>query len=140
MLENEQLVLDYAKRTVDDPLSCLDVRAAARRFLNDLESGRWDWRPVEAEFVVMTIESLFCHQKGEAIDGRPLRGTPFILQDWQKFCLYNIFGFYLPDTMIRRFLEAFEMLDRRSEILGVLIHHQNGGRLHEAEHGGIWFS
>ena len=114
MLENEQLVLDYAKRTVDDPLSCLDVRAAARRFLNDLESGRWDWRPEEAEFVVMTIESLFCHQKGEAIDGRPLRGTPFILQDWQKFCLYNIFGFYLPDTMIRRFLEAFEMLPRKS--------------------------
>ena len=114
MLANEQLVLDYAERTVDNPLACIDTRAAARRFLNDLDSGRWDWRPEEAEFVVMTIESLFCHQKGEAIDGRPLRGTPFLLQDWQKFCLYNIFGFYLPDTMIRRFLEAFEMLPRKS--------------------------
>ena len=114
MSKNEQIVLDYAERTVDDPFSCLDVRAAARRFLNDLESGRWDWRPEEAEFIILTMETLFCHQKGEAIDGTPLRGTPFLLQDWQKFCIFNIFGFYLPDTMIRRFLEGFHMLPRKS--------------------------
>lgn len=114
MLENELLVLDYAKRTVDNPLACIDTRAASRRFLNDLDSGRWDWRPEEAEFIVLTIETLFCHIKGEAIDGRPLAGTPFLLQDWEKFCIYNIFGFYLPDTIIRRFLEAFHMLPRKS--------------------------
>ena len=114
MQENEQLVLDYAVKTMDDPLVNLDRRAAARRFLNDLESGRWDWHPEEAEFIIMTMEKLFCHQKGEAIDGSPLRGTPFLLQPWQKFCIYNIFGFYLPDTMIRRFLEAFHMLPRKS--------------------------
>ena len=85
MLENEQLVLDYAVKTVDSPLACIDTRAAARRFLNDLDSGRWDWRPEEAEFIVMCMENLFCHQKGEAIDGSPLRGTPFLLQDWEKF-------------------------------------------------------
>ena len=39
MLENEQLVLDYAVKTVDNPLACIDTRAAARRFLNDLDSG-----------------------------------------------------------------------------------------------------
>lgn len=114
MAKNEQLVLDYAVRTVDDPLSCQDVRAAARRFLNDLDSGRWDWHPEEAEFIILCMETLFCHQKGEAIDGSPLRGTPFLLQDWEKFCVYNIFGFYLPGTMIRRFLEAFHMLPRKS--------------------------
>lgn len=112
MLDNEVLVLDYAKRTVDSPLACLDTRAAAKRFLSDLDSGRWDWRPEEAEFVVRTIEALFCHMKGEDISGRPLRGTPFLLQPWQKFCLYNLFGFYIPDTMIRRFLEGFHMLPR----------------------------
>lgn len=114
MLDNEVLVLDYAKRTVDSPLACLDTRAAAKRFLSDLDSGRWDWRPEEAEFVVRTIEALFCHMKGEDISGRPLRGTPFLLQPWQKFCLYNLFGFYIPDTMIRRFLEGFHMLPRKS--------------------------
>ena len=114
MAKNEQLVLDYAVKTADSPLACLDTRAAARRFLNDLDSGRWDWRPEEAEFIILCMESLFCHQKGEAIDGTPLRGTPFLLQDWEKFCIYNIFGFYLPDTMIRRFLEAFHMLPRKS--------------------------
>ena len=60
------------------------------------------------------METLFCHQKGETIDGTPLRGKPFLLQPWQKFCIYNIFGFYIPDTMIRRFLEAFHMLPRKS--------------------------
>lgn len=114
MLENEQLVMDYAVKTVDNPLACIDTRAAARRFLNDLNSGRWDWRPEEAEFIVMCMENLFCHQKGEAIDGSPLRGMPFLLQDWEKFCVYNIFGFYMPGTMIRRFLEAFHMLPRKS--------------------------
>ena len=114
MLENEQLVMDYAVKTVDSPLACLDTRAAARRFLNDLDSGRWDWRPEEAEFIVMCMENLFCHQKGEAIDGSPLRGQPFLLQPWEKFCVYNIFGFYLPGAMIRRFLEAFHMLPRKS--------------------------
>ena len=40
MLENEQLVLDYATKTVDNPLACIDTRAAARRFLNDYRQ-RW---------------------------------------------------------------------------------------------------
>lgn len=111
---HEQIVLDYARRTVDDPLSCLDVRAAARRYLNDLESGRWDFRPAEAEEVILCIESLFCHAKGEAIDGTPLRGTPFKLQPWQLFGLYNLFGLYLPGTQIRRFVEGFFMLPRKS--------------------------
>ena len=87
MLENESLVLDFSVKLVDDPLANIDRRASARRFLNDLDSGRWDWRPEEAEFIVKTIETLFCHLKGEAIDGSPLRGTPFLLQPWQKFCV-----------------------------------------------------
>lgn len=114
MPKNEQLVLDYAVKTMEDPLVNLDRRAASRRFLNDLDSGRWDWRPEEAEFMILAIESLFCHQKGEAIDGTPLRGTPLLLQPWQKFGIYNLFGFYLPDTQIRRFLEGFFMLPRKS--------------------------
>lgn len=114
MLENEQLVVDYARSTMNNPLVNLDRRAASRRFLNDLDSGRWDWKPEEAEFMVLAMESLFCHQKGETIDGRPLRGSPFLLQPWQKFCIYNVFGFYMPGTWIRRFLEAFHMLPRKS--------------------------
>ena len=111
---NEQLVLDYAKRTVDDPLSCADVRAAARRYLNDLDSGRWDFRPEPAEQIILTIENLFCHQQGEDLMGRPIRGKPFLLQPWQKFCTYNKFGFYFPGTEIRRFLESFIMVPRKN--------------------------
>lgn len=114
MASHESIVMEYARSTVDNPLCCTDTRAAARRFLNDLNSGRWDWRPEEAEFIVLTIENLFCHAKGEAIDGSPLRGSPFVLQPWELFCIYNIFGFYLPGTQIRRFLEAFHMLPRKS--------------------------
>lgn len=111
---NDRLVAEYAERTVDDPMSCTDVRAAARRYLTDRDSGRWDFRPEEAEMVIMTIEQLFCHQQGEDLYGRPLRGKPFLLQPWQKFCVYNIHGFFMPGTEIRRFLEAFLMLARKN--------------------------
>lgn len=114
MRDHEPAVIAYAERTVDDPLINIDRRAASRRFLQDLDSGRWDWHPEEAEEIILSIEGLFCHQKGETIEGRPLRGKPFLLQDWQLFCIYNLFSFYLPGTVIRRFLEGFLMLPRKS--------------------------
>lgn len=114
MQPHERIVLDYAERAERDPDCGLDEQAAARRYLRDLDSGRWDFRPQEAEMIIMTIEQLFCHQQGEDLCGRPLRGKPFLLQPWQLFSVYNIFGFYLPGTDLRRYLEAFFMLARKN--------------------------
>lgn len=111
---HERIVLEYARRAAENPLECLDIRAACTRYLNDLASGRWDFRPREAEMIILTIESLFCHQQGEDLSGRPLRGKPLKLMPFQLFVIYNLFGFYLPGTIIRRYQEGLVMLPRKN--------------------------
>lgn len=111
---HELIVREYAEATAQDPRACLDVRAACARYLKDLEDSRWEFRTDMAEFVILAIETLFCHQQGEDLYGRPLRGTPLILQPFQLFIIYNICGFFIPGTVIRRFQEAFLMLARKN--------------------------
>ena len=114
MAAHEQIVRAYAERTASDPESCLDIRAACRRYLDDRKDPRWEFRTDMAEFVIDAIESLFCHQQGEDLMGRPLRGTPFLLQPFQMFIIYNLCGFFFPGTLIRRYQEGFLMLSRKN--------------------------
>lgn len=85
-----------------------------QRFLNDLKNPDFDFNPKDAEFVIGIIEKTFVHQKGEDMEGRPLRGTPFLLEPWQKFVVYNLLGFFHKGTKLRRFKEAFIMLARKN--------------------------
>lgn len=114
MGNHELIVRQYAEATAQDPVACLDVRAACVRYLRDLEDPRWEFRTDMAEFVILAIQNLFCHQQGEDLYGRPLRGTPLILQPFQLFIVYNICGFFFPGTVIRRYQEAFLMLARKN--------------------------
>lgn len=107
-------IVDYAEVHEKDPLSGEDVRASCRRFLRDMDENRWELRTDVPEFCIRAIETLFCHQQGEDLHGRPLRGTPLILQPWQLFCAYNIAGWHYPGTDIRRFQEALLMLARKN--------------------------
>ena len=111
---HEQIVRQYAESTADNPESCMDERAACTRYLKDREDSRWEFRTDMAEFVILTIETLFCHQQGEDLSGRPLRGKPMILEPFQLFIVYNICGFFYPGTVIRRFQEGFLMLPRKN--------------------------
>lgn len=111
---HELAVLEYATVTAADPNACLDVRSACRRYLADLQDSRWEFRTDMPEFVIMAIENLFCHQQGEDLYGRPLRGKPMKLEVFQWFVVYNICGFVLPGTVIRRYQEAFYMLPRKN--------------------------
>lgn len=97
----------------DKSPECELVQLAAQRFLNDLNDPRWTLDPVLPEFLILTIESLFVHKKGEAPDGSPLPDTPFLLQPWQKFVCYNL-GFYITGTKIRRFQEDLNMIPRKN--------------------------
>lgn len=99
-------VLRWAQDVAADPGIEECQRLGARRFLDDLDSGRWDFRPALPEFCISTITGLFCFAQGERLDGTPLRGEPFELMPWHKFVVYNVAGFYLPGTEIRRFTEA----------------------------------
>src|SRR5690554_6623302 len=47
------------------------------------------------------------------MQGRPLRGRPFLLEPWQKFIVYNLLGFYHKGTILRKYKEAFIMLPRK---------------------------
>lgn len=111
---HEQIVLDYANLMAISPRACLDVQAACKRFLADLRDPRWDFRTDMAESIIDIIETLFCHQQGEDLSGRPVRGRPLILEPFQLFIVYNICGFFLPGTDIRRYQEAMLMLARKN--------------------------
>lgn len=111
---HEKIVMGYAETTAISPRACLDVQAACKRFLADLQDSRWDFRTDMAESIIEIIETLFCHQQGEDLSGRPMRGKPLILEPFQLFIIYNLCGFFLPDTDVRRYQEAMWMLARKN--------------------------
>lgn len=96
----------YARDTWDDKGIEELQRLGCRRFLDDLESGRWDFKPALPEFVIEMQTGLFAFSQGERLDGTPLRGAPLELMPWHVYSDYAICGFYEPGTEIRRFTEA----------------------------------
>ena len=114
MGKHEAIVREYAEKTANAPTACEDVRAACRRYLADRKDPRWEFRTEMAEFVILVIETLFCHQQAESLEGLPLRGKPLKLEPFQLFIIYNICGFFYPGTIIRRFQEALFMMARKN--------------------------
>lgn len=107
--------MEYAKSIVEGrKVACRELIQAAKRFFKDLENPKYEFNPKDAEFVIQIIEKTFVHDQGERLDGTPLRGEPFLLEPWQKFIIYNLLGFYLKGTKIRRFKEAFIFIPRKN--------------------------
>ena len=98
--------VDYARRVAADPGIEELQRLGCRRFLDDLQSGRWDFRPALPEFCIEIMTGLFSFAQGERLDGSPLRGEPLELMPWHVYAIYAICGFYEKGTDIRRFTEA----------------------------------
>lgn len=112
--KNYDIVMEYANSVIEGrKVANKETFQACKRFLKDLENPAYDFNPKDAEFVIGIIEKTFVHQKGEDMEGYPLRGRPFLLQPWQKFVVYNLLGFYHKGTKLRRFKEAFNMLPRK---------------------------
>jgi len=108
-------VLAYVEGVVSGKIVANKERIqCCTRFLNDIKSGKWDIRTKDADFVIGLIESTFKHRQGQAIDGTPLRGKPFLLEPWQKFIIYGLLIFYIPGTKERRFKEAFIFVPRKN--------------------------
>lgn len=95
-------------------IACKELMQGVNRFLKDLENANYDFNPKDAEFVIQVIEKTFCHAQGEKLDGTPLRGTPFLLEPFHKFIIYNLLGFYHKGTQIRRYKEAFIFIPRKN--------------------------
>lgn len=109
-----ETALRYARDTWDDKTLCEETRLSCRRFLDDLESGAWDFRTELAEWCIQLMETVFAFPQGELLDGTPLRGKPFTLMPWHIFCIYNICGFFLPGKDIRRYSEAAIFAPRKT--------------------------
>lgn len=111
---NYKIVINYAKSVIADKDACKNLKLGCERFLTDLERSDFDFNPKNAEYVIMLIEKTFCHQKGERLDGTPLRGQPFLLEPYHKFIVYNLLGFYIAGTNVVRFHEAFIFIPRKN--------------------------
>ncbi|HAB8645612.1 TPA: terminase large subunit [Listeria monocytogenes] len=112
---NYDSVMNYVNEVVKGKkIAGKEIQQAAKRFKRDLKKKEYEFNPKDAEFVIGIIERTFVHDQGERIDGTPLRGTPFILEPWQKFIIYSLLGFYIKGTIIRRFKEAFIFLPRKN--------------------------
>lgn len=110
-----QRAIQYAKDVVDRKIIIgEDVVNACRRFLEDLKREDLEFRPAQPDAACSIMEGLLVHRKGEAIDGTPLMGKPFMLEDFEIFITYNLLGFWKTGTQERRFKEAFIMLARKN--------------------------
>ena len=94
--------------------ACEYLKKGVDRFFRDLENPAYEIDHKGPEFVIGIIEKTICHQQGERIDGTPLRGSPFLLEPFHKFIVYNLLGFKLKGTDIVRFHEALIYIPRKN--------------------------
>lgn len=114
-ITHETEVLEYAQSVIElKTIAGKEIIQACQRYVADLENPDYDFRTKDADFVIGIIEKTFVHDKGERLDGSPLRGEPFILEPWQKFIVYNLLSFFNAGTQIRRYKEAFIYLPRKN--------------------------
>lgn len=108
-------MLNYAESIRDGKkIACLELQQAVNRFFKDLENPEYELKKRDSEFCIQIIEKTLCHQQGEKMDGTPLRGTPFLLEPFHKFIIYNLVGFKLKGTDILRYHEALIFIPRKN--------------------------
>lgn len=113
--KNWDTVLEYAESIRSGKkIACVELKQAVDRFFADLENPDYELKKKDPEFCIQIIENTLCHQQGEKLDGTSLRGTPFILEPFHKFIVYNLVGFKLKGTDILRFHEALIYIPRKN--------------------------
>jgi len=110
-----KVALNYAEGIRNGTIVAnIERKQCVERFFRDLENPEYEMRPKGPEFCIGIIEKTLCHQQGEALDGTPMRGKPFLLQPWQIFVIYNLLGFFHKGTNIVRYHEALIFLPRKN--------------------------
>lgn len=110
-----KVALDYAEGIRSGRINAnIERKQCVERFFKDLENPDYEIRPKGPEFVINIIERTLCHQQGEALDGTPMRGKPFLLQPFHIFIVYNLLGFFHNGTEIVRFHEALIFIPRKN--------------------------
>lgn len=108
-------VMQYAQGVVSGEIIAGEDRLlGCKRFLDMIKNGKYEVRTNAADFVIGVIEQTFKHRQGEALDGTPMRGKRFLLEAWQKFCVYGMLIFYYPGTQERVIKEALIFIPRKN--------------------------
>jgi len=87
-------------------VACKYVQLACKRFLNMVNDNKYNFYPKRADRVISFIGRLKHFTGGH-------NQKPFILQDWQKFIIYNLYGFYKKDGT-RLFRNAYIEIARKN--------------------------
>lgn len=82
------------------------IKLAAQRYLDFLQRDDMEFRPEMADKPVRFISKLK-HTEGQFYK------KPFILQDWQEFLVYGMFGFYWKGTDRRVIKNAYIQISRK---------------------------
>ena len=113
--KHAKTVLEYVHGCIDGTIIAGEDRIlACERFLKFLERDDFEIRTHDADFVVGIIENTYCHRQGEALDGSPMRGKPYLLEPWQKFCIYGMLVFFHKGTNECVTHEAFIFIPRKN--------------------------
>lgn len=108
-------MLQYVEQVLSgDKIVGKEVILACARFKADLQDEQWEFKTKEADLTINIIETMLVHSKGESLEGASLKNTPFLLEPWEKFIIYNLMGFYYKGTDNRRFKEAFIFIPRKN--------------------------
>lgn len=112
---NWDVVLEYAESIRSGrKCACPELKQAVERFFRDLDDPRYYLDPKGPEFCIQIIEKTIVHKQGEKLDGTPLRGTPFLLEPFHKFIIYNVVGFKLTGSDVARYHEALIFIPRKN--------------------------
>lgn len=88
-------VMEYATKVAcGEIIAGIDRMLGCIRFLRFLDRADFDVRTQDADDVISFVEGTLKHRQGERIDGFPLRGTPLLLEPWEKLCVYGILIFW----------------------------------------------
>lgn len=83
------------------------IRLACRRYLDFMNDARYEFRPDKCERVLSFISKLK-HYQGKCA------GKPFVLEEWQKWIIYSIFGFYYKGSNERLVKKALITVGRKN--------------------------
>lgn len=83
------------------------IRLACQRYLDLMNDTRYEFRPDKCERV-LNFTSKLKHYQGKCA------GKPFVLEEWQKWIIYSIFGFYYKDSNERLVKKALITVARKN--------------------------
>lgn len=83
------------------------IKLACQRYLDLMNDTRYEFRPDKCERV-LSFTSKLKHYQGKCA------GKPFVLEEWQKWIIYSIFGFYYKDSNERLVKKALITVARKN--------------------------